>query len=463
VAARRETAAILSGYWSTIVKHPHCLAPGRLRGRTDAPLGPASYGRLFPDLPAFEADEAFLFALGRTGGLCDCGDTIDDEASLGSEAAGWPFFGQFVAHDITADRSALKAGVGADPTRLRNARSPQLNLECLYGDGPVGHPYLFRRDDPAKLLTSPDGSDLLRNTEGTAIIGDPRNDSHTFMSQMHLAFVRAHNAFVDHVRHRAPNAPDIFETAARELRWHYQTVVLREFLPGLVGKDLVGLLLSGDRRYYRPSGDAFIPLEFADAAYRYGHAQIRHTYRVNGAAAAAPIFPDLIGFQPVTPERRVDWTRFFDVNGHATADRARRIDGTLVPALIALPVTLTGDSDVQELHSLAVRDLERGQRVGLPSGEAVARHMGVPPLTGDEVGARAAGWRGETPLWYYILREAAVRAGGDRLGPVGGRIVGEVLVGLLDLDPESVRHAPDDWTPRVSLIDLLANAEPVTA
>ena len=259
-------------------------------------LGRHGTGRLFPDLPAFEADEGFLFALGRTGGLCDCGDADDDDASLGTEAAGWPFFGQFVAHDITADRSALIAGISADPARLRNARSPQLNLECLYGDGPVGHPYLFRREDPAKLLTSPDGFDVLRNAEGTAIIGDPRNDSHTVMSQMHLAFVHAHNAFVDHVRAHGPLAPDIFETAARELRWHYQTVVLREFLPGLVGRELVDLLLAGDRRYYTPSGNPFIPLEFADAAYRYGHAQIRHTYRLNDAAPAVPIFPDLIGF-----------------------------------------------------------------------------------------------------------------------------------------------------------------------
>ena len=444
------------------MKHPHCLAPARLRARTDARIGPTSYGRLFPELPAFEADETFLFALGRAGGLCDCGDAIDDEASLGSEAAGWPFFGQFVAHDITADRSALMTGAGADATHLRNARSPQLNLECLYGDGPVGHPYLFRRDDPAKLLTSADGFDLLRNAEGTAIIGDPRNDSHALMSQMHLAFVHAHNAFVDRLRTRGTPEPDIFEDAARELRWHYQTVVLREFLPRLVGNELVGQLLAGDRRYYRPSGDAFIPLEFADAAYRYGHAQIRHTYRLNGASLEVPIFPDLIGFRPVTPQHRVEWTRLFYADGEPAAERAKKIDGTLVGALIALPVILTGDSDVQELHSLALRDLERGQRVGLPSGEAVARHVGVPPLTGDEVGARAFGWRDETPLWYYILREAATRGSGDRLGPVGARIVGEVLVGLLDLDPESVRHAPAGWTPRASLIQLLTNVEPIS-
>src|SRR5258705_12491926 len=193
--------------------HTHCLSPARARA-PDAAVTSSSYARLFPDLPAFTADEAFLYALGRAGGLCDCGDEEDGEASLGTEAAGWPFFGQFVAHDITADRSALQSHV--DPARLRNARSPQLNLECLYGDGPVGHPYLFQQGDAARLLTAPGGHDVQRNTEGTAIIGDPRNDSHMLMSQLHLAFVHAHNGFVDRGRAQGVPEPQIFETASRD-------------------------------------------------------------------------------------------------------------------------------------------------------------------------------------------------------------------------------------------------------
>jgi len=408
---------------------------------------------MFPDLPAFTADESFLYALGRAGGLCDCGTSEDDAASLGSEAAGWPFFGQFIAHDITADRSAL--GAHRDPSQLTNARSPRLDLECLYGDGPVGHPYLFQRNDPAKLLTASDGRDVLRNIEGTAIIGDPRNDSHVLMSQMHLAFAHAHNALVERVRAEGVPRPEVFGRAARELRWQYQTAILTEFLPVLVGADLVETLLRDGARFYRPDGQAFIPLEFADAAYRYGHSQIRHLYTLNSGSTPAPIFPDLIGFRPVTPDRWVDWTRLFDADGHPPADRAKKIDGRLVSALLTLPVALTGDSEVEEFHSLAVRDLERGQGVGLPSGEAIARHLGEEPLTADEVGAVDAGWRGETPLWYYLLREADVRCRGNRLGPVGGRIVGEVLVGLLDLDQTSVRHAPGDWQPAFSLIELL--------
>src|SRR6266849_3857163 len=335
--------------------HTHCLSPGRARA-PDAAVTSSSYARLFPDLPAFTADEAFLYALGRAGGLCDCGDEDDGEASLGTEAAGWPFFGQFVAHDITADRSPLQSHV--DPARLRNARSPQLNLEGLYGDGPIGHPYLFQRNDPAKLLVGADGQDVLRNGEGTAIIGDPRNDSHVLMSQMHLAFVRAHNRFVDRVRSEGTPESNVFESAARELRWHYQTVVLGEFLPTLVGAELVQSLLDDGPSFYRPAHEPFIPLEFADAAYRYGHSQIRHLYTVNTASASAAIFPDLIGFRAVSRERTVDWTLFFDAPGATTAQRSKKIDGKLVRALIELPVAVTGECEIEDYHSLAFRDLQ---------------------------------------------------------------------------------------------------------
>jgi hypothetical protein len=59
-------------------------------------------------------------------------------------------FGQFVAHDITADRSPLTHH--AELAEIRNARSPRANLEVVYGDGPAGMPFLYDRDDPAKLL-----------------------------------------------------------------------------------------------------------------------------------------------------------------------------------------------------------------------------------------------------------------------------------------------------------------------
>ena len=96
---------------------------------------------------------------------------------------------------------------------------------------------------------------------------------------------------------------------------------------------------------------------------------------------------------------------------------------------------------------MANRDLQRGQAVGLASGEAVARHLGVPPLSTAQVGLAERGWVGETPLWLYILKEAEVLHAGERLGPVGGRIIGEVLVGIIDADPESFRSLDPERQP----------------
>ena len=255
--------------------------------RRSNPLIRRRYARMFPGLPRFTAEEAFLYALGRQGGICDCGADDDDPASEAEGAAGWPIFGQFIAHDITADRSA--PGPQKDVRQLENARTPQLNLECLYGDGPVGHPFLFQRDDPALFLLGDD--DVLRNREGIAIIGDPRNDSHMLISQLHLAMQRVHNAFVMKARRAGVPEAALFEQARRETRWHYQWIVVHEFLPAVIGDALAADLDAHGARYYEPGEGAFIPLEFADAAYRYGHSQIRHRYRANTRASRRRCFP----------------------------------------------------------------------------------------------------------------------------------------------------------------------------
>lgn len=274
---------------------------------------------MFPELPSFQADEQFLHALGRAGGLCDCGDIEDSSESLGDTSAGWPIFGQFVAHDITADRSILQTH--ANTAELRNARSPVLNLECLYGDGPTGNPFLYQRDDPAKFLLGVEGLDLQRNAEGIAVIGDPRNDSHMLMSQLHLAMLKAHNSFVDETRRTGTANDRVFDYAATQLRWHYQWFVLNEFLPALVGQQLTDQVLHQGPRWFRPRHGGYIPLEFADAAYRYGHCQIRHRYRLNLQADPVRLFPDLLGFRAVPREHTVDWKLFFDAAG-ATHQRS---------------------------------------------------------------------------------------------------------------------------------------------
>jgi hypothetical protein len=435
---------------SAIVRD-HCLAPERV----DAPIHGGRYRLLFEDLPPLRVDESALHALGRPGGPCDLG--ADPGADAGVPAV-WPFFGQFIAHDITADRSPVVDR--ADPARIRNFRVPKANLEGVYGTGPVGSPYLYQRDDSAKLLLSSSGSDVPRNHEGIALIGDPRNDVQLFTSQMLVAFINLHNRLVDRLRDDGVAERQVFDEARRANTWHYQHVIVREFLPGLIGAQLTAELLDHGPQLYRTDEDPYIPFEFADAAYRYGHAQIRDRYQVNERFGPCPVFPDLMGFGPVSPEHIVDWALQIDVEGHAPAQRAKRIDARLPGPLIALPTQISGSEPGTDYASLANRDLQRGRAVGLASGEAVARRLGVPALSSAQIGL---GWA-ETPLWFYILKEAEVLHDGDRLGAVGGRIVGEVLVGIIDGDPESCRSVEPDWSPTLparragafGLADILA-------
>jgi hypothetical protein len=393
--------------------------------------------------------------LGRRGGACDGGLAADaGESGDAREAAGWPIFGQFVAHDITADRSPVT--LHADPETIRNFRTPRVNLESVYGGGPIGSPYLYDREDSAKLLLGADGADVPRNSQGIALVGDPRNDVHLFMAQLHLALLKVHNLLVDRLREDGVPDAELFDEARRATTWHYQWIVLHDFLPRLVGAQLVDELLEEGPLYFATEGEPFIPFEFADAAYRYGHSQIRHHYALGGEQL--PLFPDLVGFRPVPADRRVDWSTLFDLPGRPPAQRAKKIDGRLPRSLIDLPLAITGDTE-EDLHSLAVRDLERGSGVGLPSGEAVARELGVAPLEADEL-ALPDEWVGETPLWYYVLKEAEARANGDELGPTGARIVGDVLVGIVESDPESFLSVDPAWRPTLGegLADLLALA-----
>jgi hypothetical protein len=418
---------------ATLVRD-HCLAPERV----DAPLSGGRYRSLFADLPPLVVDERALHALGRPGGPCDL---AGEERADASVAAVWPFFGQFLAHDLTADRSPVSSR--ADRSTLRNARAPRANLEGLYGAGPVGMPYLYRAADPAKLLLAPGGFDVPRNHEGIALLGDPRNDVQLFTSQLSVAFIALHNRLVDRLRADGVAEAELFAEARRATVWHYQHVILREFLPGLIGAELTDELLEHGPRVYRAADEPYIPFEFADAAYRYGHAQVRDSYRVNRSFGPCPVFPDLLGFGPVGPAHTVDWSLQIDVEGCAPAERAKRIGTRLPGALIALPTQVSGSRPGTDYASLATRDLQRGQAVGLPSGEAIARRLGVPALSAEQVGL---GWP-QTPLWFYVLKEAEVMHDGERLGPVGGRIVGEVLVGLIDADPESFRALEPGWTP----------------
>ncbi len=442
----------------------HCLARERT-GHAPADGATGRYSRLFPELAPLVAENDALLALGVAGGVCD---GAGDCAFAVETAAGWPMFGQYVAHDITADRSPIAAQAETAPAV--NFRSPRANLESLYGSGPIGSPYLFRAEDPDQLLLGrndhgePD--DVPRNSEGIALIGDPRNDVHLFVSQLHVAMIKIHNRLVGRARRNGVRASEVFAAARRETVWHYQWVILNDYLPRLVGPDLAAEVREQGPRFYHAGDAPSIPFEFADGAFRYGHGQVHDEFQVNSESGVRRLFPDLLGFRPVPACLVVDWSRLIDVEGHPPAERAKRIDGTLIKSLIELPIAISGNVDVDAYRSLASRDLERGHAYGLPSGEDVARAMGESPMSAEENELAGSDWSGGTPLWLYFMLESAARRDGERLGPVGGRIVAEVLIGLINADPESYRSIDPAWTPTLpsrgihfGLADLLVPAD----
>jgi hypothetical protein len=409
------------------------------------------FGRLFPELECQNASGDALLKYGRADGPLE--SRLKIHALLGDDnpriPAGWAFFGQFIAHDITHDRSPLQET--EDVSALQNFRKPRLDLECVYGAGPVGQPYLYDVHDPDKFLIGNNRSstgDVPRNEQGLALIGDARNDTHLFVSQLHLAFLHFHNRIVDRLRATGAKSEAVFDQAARIVRRYYQWIVLHEFLPLSVGADLVDDVLKSGSKLCRFSGEPFIPVEFSDGAYRFGHAQIREAYDVNRNLRGVPIFPDLVGICSVTPERQMDWRLFFSFEGENPPQASRRIGPQLVPALMRLPQALVGKTPTAEFHSLASRDLYRGHSVALPSGEAIARAVGLEPWTAAELKTADANWS-ETPLWLYVLAEAEAQHKGEYLGELGGRIVAEVIIELLRSDPTSVLSEPD-WQPELA-------------
>jgi hypothetical protein len=371
--------------------------------------------------------------------------------------AGYTYFGQFVDHDITFDPvSSLQRQ--NDPDALVDFRTPRFDLDCVYGSGPDDQPYLYDQPGRLKLLIDPKNSkgepDLQRNAQGVALIGDPRNDENIIVSQLQLVFLRFHNKVAAKVaadksipRERA------FEETQKLVRWHYQWVILEDFLPRIAGKAVVndrverkkdGIRI--DLRWFHPKVNPFMPIEFSVAAYRFGHSQIRPVYDLNQVVRDVPIFipgekvgelDDLRGFRPLPGAWTVDWSFYLDgAPGQAKKPQpSRKIDATLARGLFDLP----GFRQLES--SLAFRNLKRGQALGLPSGQDVAKRMGLKPLSGKKLGAPEP-----TPLWFYVLKESGLN-GGQQLGPVGGQIVAEVLLGLLQGDNHSFVNQRPDWRP----------------
>ncbi|HKI02907.1 MAG TPA: heme peroxidase family protein [Thermoanaerobaculia bacterium] len=466
--------------------------------------GLTSFGYLFPDLQEDPTDllprgSGTLRALDKLGR--DMVDTGNGESS--DIPAAYTYFGQFVDHDIVmearSDEIADIASPDLEPLLLqnvlfeiKNTRSAALDLDSVYGPPALrqgeklrlGEVSEFRRpvppDDPFHDLFRQGHMPGEPGRDRQALIGDPRNDENLIIAQLHVAFLRAHKALVE-------RSGMSFEQARRTLRQHYQWIVIHDFLPRVVDPGIFSATLAGARFYDPLRKPFFLPLEFTAAAFRFGHSMVRQSYRHNEIFENATLkelftFTALSGDfnPPPLPGERVpaggfetlpsgwiiDWSGFV---GPEARNKARLIDTNLAEPLLELP-DMMGQVRRDEAR-LAVRNLRRGYLMRIPTGQAVARRMGLEPLTPNQIrdvttlaqsGTLAdAGLLERTPLWFYILAEAKHHNRGERLGPVGSTLVAEVLIGLVRRSEDSILAGSGGWRPslgpegRFDLPDLL--------
>ena len=148
---------------------------------------------------------------------------------------------------------------------------------------------------PGSAAVTVDGQpryDLPRNSQNVAILGDPRNDENLIVSQLHLAMLRFHNAVVGDVKDALGavlTAEEVFAEAQRIVRWHYQWMIVHEFLPKTVGAATMADIVANGRKFYDWRHDPYIPVEFSVAAYRFGHSQVRPSYRANFGTSATDV------------------------------------------------------------------------------------------------------------------------------------------------------------------------------
>ncbi len=445
--------------------------------------------------------ENLSLAMLDPGEKLEGGDPLDNKQI----PAGYTYLGQFLDHDLTFEPISQLMGRN-DPEALTDFRTPALDLDCLYAGGPTDNPYMYDLRGAFLLGQAADGTlDLPRAANGRAIIGDPRNDENLIVSQLHLLFLRYHNALLRELADRG-GGRHAFDEARQIVRFHYQWIIVHDYLKRIVTRDVFTELveLSRPLKLFPIAGDSghsrfkrvgdysypYMPVEFTAAAYRFGHSMVRARYTLNKATDPVfggerlPVFgndpsKDLQGFRMRPADREIDWRYFFDVESRPgsipSPQLSRKIDPLVSRPLSALPRSITSAGPA----SLPFRNLLRGAALGLPSGQDVAqaiRNRGIsapiysPNLTtvrdhrtvnGEYIGNRQASqfsssfvvnlsrqFQNSTPLWYFILSEANDLESGARLGPTGSRIVGEVIVGLLRADRTSYLNVQGGWKPR---------------
>jgi hypothetical protein len=409
--------------------------------------------------------------------------------------AGYTYLGQFIDHDLTFDRTTVALGTNVAPADLLQGRSPALDLDSLYGAGPSDPASAgFYEADGRRLKTGKTeavgtgrlaahaGFDLPRKSgQKHANIPDFRNDENLAVAQTHCAFIRFHNRVLEELGTSVP-AAQRFARARRAVVKHYQWMIRHDYLPRICDAAVVDDVFANGRKVFEvgaaPTDVPTMPIEFSVAAFRLGHSMIRRAYNWNiefdngnGTLDLLFSFTGTSGFlgngSRLPSNWIADWRRLYEFKQAALkvpaskANKAMRIDTLLVNPLAALPPGSFGEISPPAdaiVANLAFRNLARAKMVKLATGQGMVGFMqskgvAVTALTKAQIrdgsgGASLAALSAEqrtaflenTPLWFYILREAELNGG--RLTGVGARIVAETLHRAIEGSRNSIIRDP---------------------
>jgi hypothetical protein len=430
------------------------------------------YSRLFgkPADPIPRSQEAKLVELGNSMRY-----EIEREGTL-TPRVGFTYFGQFVGHDLTHDATPLEGPYTA-PERTPNYRTPSFDLDHVYGGGPEESSHLYEGEEGAETFkigaTTPMGYRRdLPVEHGVILIGDQqdiRNLDNLILRQLHVVFLKFHNEAINQLVSSPPTITGIaslgpgtlFQRAERLVRWHYQWVIRHDFLPRLVHTDVWNYQQRRTPKHPVRDETYSVPIEFSLAAFRFGHSMVRNAYRLN-CRQKRVVIGELMALgqkaSPIPDDYLIEWGTFLDgMPTSAPEASSNFIDTSISKAMHGLSpetIRLSNSLEPPDPSNLPVRTLLRGARAQLPSGQEVADALlaqgriksddrlttaQLTEETCDHSGSllRRIGLEQNTPLFYYLLKEAELKAGGLTLGPIGSQIVSEVVQSALETDPDS--------------------------
>ena len=376
-----------------------------------------------------------------------------------------------IDHDLTHDETPAPVPFAElEPAEIENRRTEFLNLQTLYGDGPASEASraLYAEDGMSFRLGAalPNSRvfDVPLDRDGKPLTADARNIENTVVRQLTAMFLQLHNLAVQESLEddgsgsgRSPS--ERFAQARARVCHQFQWLVRHDFLPRICDEPTSAMVLRGDGQFIEWERDQFsIPVEFAQAAFRFGHSAVKHKYRLRGnrEVGLADLFGGRGSLGPLQPSDAVDWAEFLGVGGNRQF--AHLIDTAIVHDLFRVPersiaaFASRGSDDTASAGMLPLRTLRRGAASRLCSGEVAAACL-LPPdrasrAAMDCAHLRQCGFDGDTPLFYYILLEAELHERGRRLGSVGSRIVAGTLEGVLIANPASFVHQPPGWRPK---------------